>query len=175
MTITNKLPLAFVFDFLCIHPFSDGNGRISRLLTLLLLCKSGYMVGKYVSIEHRMEVTRDRYYASLEQSDVGWNEGRNDPTPFIRYMLQVILACYLEFEKRVNMGEERMSKCLAYDIVKKCVQGRIGKIAAAEVVTDCPKLGKSSVLREIKKLVEEGMLTRIGGGRSTYYVCSKSN
>lgn len=165
---------AFVFDFLCNHPFSDGNGRISRLLTLLLLCKSGYKVGKYVSIEHQMEVTKDRYYASLEQSDIGWHEGRNDPTPFIRYMLQVLLACYMEFEKRVNMEENTMSKCLAYDIVKKCVQGKIGKISAVEVVTDCPRLAKSSVLREIKKLVEEGMLTRIGGGRSTYYIRSDS-
>ena len=89
---------SFIIDFLCIHPFNDGNGRMSRLLTLLLLYKSGYEVGKYISIERQIELTKDRYYETLELSDADWHEGKNDPTPFIRYMLQVILACYTEFE-----------------------------------------------------------------------------
>lgn len=94
---------AFICDFLCIHPFNDGNGRMSRLLTLLLLYKSGYNVGKYISIEKQIEKTKDRYYDVLQQIDLGWHEEKNDPTPFIRYMLQVILACYTEFEDRVGL------------------------------------------------------------------------
>ena len=82
----------FICDFLCIHPFNDGNGRMSRLLTLLLLYKSGYNVGKYISIEKQIEKTKDRYYDTLEEADIRWHEGDNDPTSFIKYMLQVILA-----------------------------------------------------------------------------------
>ena len=165
---------SFIIDFLCIHPFNDGNGRMSRLLTLLLLYKSGYEVGKYISIERQIELTKDRYYETLEQSDADWHEGRNDPTPFIRYMLQVILACYTEFEKRVCIMDDRGSRSLAYDIVKNYGNGKIGKIAAADVVANCPRLGKSTVLREIKKLIEEGFLIKQGGGRSTYYIRSDS-
>ena len=87
----------FICDFLCIHPFNDGNGRMSRLLTLFLLYKNGYRVGKYISIEKQIEQTKDRYYDTLKEADAGWHEEKNDPTPFIRYMLQAILACYIEF------------------------------------------------------------------------------
>ena len=93
----------FICDFLCIHPFNDGNERMSRLLTLLLLYKNGYSVGKYISIEKQIEKTKDRYYDTLETSDAGWHEEENDPTPFIRYMLHAILACYTEFEERVGL------------------------------------------------------------------------
>ena len=165
---------SFIIDFLCIHPFNDGNGRMSRLLTLLLLYKSGYEVGKYISIERQIELTKDRYYEVLEQSDRGWHEGRNDPTPFIRYMLQVILACYTEFEKRVGIMDASGSRSLAYDIVKNYVNGKIGRITAADVVANCPKLGKSTVLREIKRLTEEGLLIKQGSGRSTCYIRSDS-
>ena len=88
----------FICDFLCIHPFNDGNGRMSRLLTLLLLYKSGYNVGKYISVEKQIEKTKDIYYDTLEKADMGWHEEKNDATPFIKYMLQVILSCYTEFE-----------------------------------------------------------------------------
>ena len=158
---------SFIIDFLCIHPFNDGNGRMSRLLTLLLLYKSGYEVGKYISIERQIELTKDRYYETIEQSDADWHEGRNDPTPFIRYMLQVILACYTEFEKRVGIMDDSGSRSLAYDIVKNYVNSKIGKITAVDVVANCPKLAKSSVLREIKRLTEEGILIKQGGGRNT--------
>lgn len=96
----------FICDFLCIHPFNDVNGRMSRLLTLLLLYKNGYMVGKYISIEKQIEKTKDRYYDALEESDVGWHEEENDPTPFLRYMLRAILARYAEFEECVGLMTE---------------------------------------------------------------------
>lgn len=159
----------FMCDFLCIHPFNDGNGRMSRLLTLLLLYKSGYEVGKYISIEKQIEKTKDRYYDTLEESGIGWHEGKNNPAPFIRYMLQVILACYTELEERlmVHAGE---SKRTAYDIVKSYAEKKIGKFTGKEVIATCPSIGRSSVLAALKKLTEEGFIVKIGSGRSTVYV-----
>lgn len=164
----------FIRDFLCIHPFNDGNGRMSRLLTLLLLYKNGYSVGKYISIEKQIEKTKDRYYDSLELSDAGWHKEENDPTPFIRYMLQVILACYTEFEECVGLMSGNGNNSSAYDIVKQYVEKKIGKFTGAEVVTHCPSLGRSSVLAALKKLTEEGTIIKKGAGRSTYYVRADS-
>ena len=164
----------FVCDFLCIHPFNDGNGRMSRLLTLLLLYKSGYSVGKYISIEKQIEKTKDCYYNALEKADAGWHEEENDPTPFIRYMLQVILACYTEFEERVGLMSKSGAGSTAYDIVKKYTKEKIGKFTGAEVVSHCPSIGRSSTLAALKKLTEEGFIIRRGIGRSTFYVRADS-
>ena len=164
----------FICDFLCIHPFNDGNGRMSRLLTLLLLYKNGYSVGKYISIEKQIEKTKDRYYDTLEAADAGWHEEENDPTPFIRYMLQAILACYTEFEERVGLMSDTRNGSTAYDIVKKYIEGKIGKFTGAEVVTHCPSIGRSSALAALKKLTDEGFIIRKGSGRSTFYVRADS-
>lgn len=160
----------FICDFLCIHPFNDGNGRMSRLLTLLLLYKNGYSIGKYISIEKQMEKTKDRYYDTLEISDIGWHEEENDPTPFIRYMLTVVLACYTEFEDRVGMLLDNHKGSSAYDIVKKYIEEKVGKFTSADVVVHCPSIGRSSVLASLKRLTEEGLVVKYGSGRSTYYV-----
>ena len=168
----------FICDFLCIHPFNDGNGRMSRLLTLLLLYKNGFNVGKYISIEKQIEKTKDRYYDALEASDAGWHEGENDPTPFIKYMLQIILACYLacytEFEERVGLMSDTGNGSTAYDIVKKYTERKIGKFTGAEVVAHCPSIGRSSAHAALKKLTEEGLIIRKGSGRSTFYVRADS-
>lgn len=164
----------FLCDFLCIHPFNDGNGRISRLLTLLLLYKSGYFVGKYISIEKQIEKTKDRYYEVLKEADARWHEGENDPTPFIRYMLQIILACYLDFEERVGMMDENATGSTAYDIVRKYTEEKIGKFTGADALAHCPSVGRSSVLAALKRLTEEGYIIRKGSGRSTYYIRSDS-
>ena len=160
----------FICDFLCIHPFNDGNGRMSRLLTLLLLYKNGYSVGKYISIEKQIERTKDRYYDVLEASDSAWHEEKNDPTPFIRYMLAVILACYTEFEDRVGMMDAKGSSSSAYDVVKKYAEEKIGKFTGADVLSHCPSIGRSSALAALKRLTEEGVILRQGAGRSTFYV-----
>jgi Fic family protein len=160
----------FICDFLCIHPFNDGNGRMSRLLTLLLLYKNGYIVGKYVSIEKQIEKTKDRYYDALEMSDAGWHKGENDPDPFVRYMLSVILACYTEFEECVRLPGNHESGNLAYDIVKAYIEEKVGRFTGADVAAQCPSIGRSSILAALKKLVEEGRILRKGSGRSTYYV-----
>ena len=161
---------AFICDFLCIHPFNDGNGRMSRLLTLLLLCRSGYMVGKHVSIEKEIERTKDTYYEVLAEADRGWHEEENDPVPFIRYMLKIILACYRSFEERVGSVSEAGARSTAYDVVLAHVSSRIGRFSAAEIVAVCPSAGRSSVLAAIKKLCGEGILIRSGSGRGTMYV-----
>ena len=164
----------FICDFLCIHPFNDGNGRMSRLLTLLLLYKNGYQVGKYISIEKQIEQTKDRYYDVLEVSDAGWHEETNDPTPFIRYMLTVILACYTEFEDRVGMMAQIGAASSAYDVVKHYVEEKVGKFTSADVLAHCPGIGRSSTLSALKRLTEEGIILRKGTGRSTFYVRSDS-
>lgn len=164
----------FICDFLCIHPFNDGNGRMSRLLTLLLLYKNGYSVGKYISIEKQIEKTKDRYYEALEEADAGWHEEKNDPTPFIRYMLQAILSCYTDFEERTGLMKASGKKSTAYDIVKKYTEEKIGKFTGAEIVSHCPGVGRSSVLAALKKLTEEGHILREGSGRDTFYIRSDS-
>lgn len=160
----------FICDFLCIHPFNDGNGRMSRLLTLLLLYQNGYSVGKYISIEKAIEKTKDRYYDVLEMADQGWHEEANDPTPFIRYMLMAILSCYTEFEDRVGMMDEAGVRSSAYDVVKRYVDQSVGKITSSDVIANCPSIGRTAALDSMKRLVEEGVLIRQGSGRATFYI-----
>ena len=166
---------AFICDFLCIHPFNDGNGRMSRLLTLLLLYQNGFEVGKYISVEKEIEKTKDIYYDVLESADIGWHEEKNDATPFIRYMLQVILACYVEFEERVGLIRDSGARSTAYDVVKAYVDSKIGKFTSAEAIASCPSASRSSVLSVLKKLTDAGYLTRLKSGRSVAYVRSQTS
>lgn len=136
--------------------------------------KNGYSVEKYISIEKQIEKTKDRYYDTLEESNAEWHEEENDPTPFIRYMLQAILACYTEFEERVGLMSESGSGSTAYDIVKRYTEEKIGKFTGADVVAHCPSIGRSSALAALKKLIEEGKILRQGSGRSTFYVRADS-
>ncbi len=164
----------YSWDHLIILSLKIKLGRMSRLLTLLLLYKNGYYVGKYISIENQIEKTKDCYYDMLEKADVGWHEEKNDPTPFIKYMLQVILACYIEFEDRVGLMTQSKNSSTAYDIVKKYSEEKIGKFTGADVVAHCPTIGRSSALAALKKLTDEGFILRKGSGRSTFYVRSNS-
>ena len=160
----------FVLDFLCIHPFNDGNGRMSRLLTLLLLYKNGYTVGQYISIEKAIAETKESYYDTLAIADYGWHEDNNDPKEFIKYMLGVILSCYREFENRVGFAWQTGAKSTSYDIVKQYAQSKIGTFTKQEALIACPSLGSSSVEAALKKLVSEGVIDRLGAGRQTHYV-----
>lgn len=166
------LILAFICDFLCIHPFNDGNGRMSRLLTLLLLYQNGFEVGKYISVEKEIEKTKDIYYDVLEGADFGWHEEKNDYTPFIRYMLQVILSCYVDFEERVGMMQSSGAKSTAYDVVKAYADSKIGKFTSADIIANCPSVGRSSALAALKKLTDEGYLTKLKTGRNIAYIRS---
>lgn len=157
----------FINDFLCIHPFNDGNGRMSRLLTALLLYRSGYVVGKYISLERKIERTKNIYYDVLEETSRGWHEEQNDPTAFIKYLLSIILSCYRDFEERIDIIGK---KSTAYDIVKKAVGGTLGKFTKKDILELCPSLGSSSVEAALKKLKDENYIQRNGNGRSTFYV-----
>ena len=161
----------FIHDFLCIHPFNDGNGRMSRLLTTLLLYKSGYMVGKYISLESKIAKNKDLYYTALEECQHGWHEGSDDPTAFIKYLLKIILSAYRDFEDRINLVSEKLP---AIEIVRKAVYGKIGKFTKSEIIELCPTIGKTSVESSIKKLVDDGTLIKCGSGRSTFYIRSDS-
>ena len=160
----------FVLDFLCIHPFNDGNGRISRLLTLLLLYQSGFIVGKYISIEKAIADSKELYYEVLQKSDENWHEEINDPTYFIKYMLGIIIGCYRDFEDRITIVKKAGLKSTSYDIVKVYVESTIGKFTKNDVLIACPSLGSSSVESALKKLVEDNTISRKGSGKNTFYV-----
>lgn len=156
----------FIHDFLCIHPFNDGNGRMSRLLTTLLLYQNGYEVGKYISLEKKIQITKSDYYDALQASSRGWIEGKNDDTPFIQYLLGTILAAYRDFEDRVNIVGKKMS---ARETVEKAVCSKIGKFTKADIVELCPEISKGSVEQTLKKLCDEGKIKKEGVGKATFY------
>lgn len=160
----------FILDFLCIHPFNDGNGRMSRLLTLLLLYKNGYMVGQYISIEKAIADTKESYYDVLAVADQGWHTDENDPKEFIKYMLGIILSCYREFESRVGFLWQSGAKSTSYDIVKQYTNSKIGTFTKQDALAGCPTLGSSSVEAALKRLVSEGAIKRLGSGRKAHYV-----
>ena len=161
----------FIHDFLCIHPFSDGNGRMSRLLTALLLYRSGYVVGKYISIESKIARNKDLYYQALEECQTGWYENKEDVTPFIKYMLRIILAAYRDFEERVELVREKLP---AKEIVRRAVYSKMGKMSKSDIAELCPSIGIKSVELALKQLVDEGTLIKHGSGRATFYVRSDS-
>lgn len=157
----------FIHDFLCIHPFNDGNGRMSRLLTALLLYRSGFFVGKYISLEAKIAKNKDLYYNALNQSQNGWHEGNEDVLPFIKYILSTILAAYRDFEDRFSIVEE---KTFAINMVRKATHNKIGKFTKQDIRELCPSLSISSIEGSLRKMVNAGELRREGTGKSTYYV-----
>lgn len=157
---------AFIVDFLCVHPFNDGNGRMSRLLTTLLLYRAGYVVGKYVSLESKIEKTKESYYKVLEKSDINWNREENDITPFIKYILGTVLAAYRDFEQRVILVKDKSS---AIDLVRNAVNNTIGKFTKSDIMELVPSVGKTSVENSLKILIEEGVIGRDGKGKATFY------
>ncbi len=158
----------FILDFLCIHPFNDGNGRMSRLLTLLLFYKAGYIVGKYVSMEMLIEKTKETYYEVLQESSIGWHEGENSYEPFVKYYLGIILKAYHEFESRVEHLKHRsLSKP---DRIKAVIDKRVGKITKKEIMELCPDISKVTVERTLTDLVKSGYIAKVGAGPATAYV-----
>ena len=158
----------FILDFLCIHPFNDGNGRMSRLLTLLLFYKAGYIVGKYVSMEMLIEKTKETYYEALQASSTGWHEGENSYEPFVKYYLGIMLKAYNEFESRVEHLKHRsLSKP---DRIKTVIDNKVGKITKKEIMELCPDISKVTVERTLTELVKSGYIAKVGAGPSTGYV-----
>ena len=162
------LSMLFVFDFLCIHPFNDGNGRMSRLLTLLLLYQHGYIVGKYISIEMFIEKSKNTYYEALQASSDNWDKEQNDYIPFVRYMFGTVLKAYHEFEDRVEHVINRsMPKA---ERIRLVFDNQLGKISKADIAMRCPDISISMIERTLKTLLDAGVIVKIGSGRSTAYV-----
>lgn len=157
----------FIYDFLSIHPFNDGNGRMSRLLTTLLLYKEGYYVGKYISLDDKIFNIKDLYYDALFDSQRGWYEGSNDYTPFIKHILSIIEMAYHDFENRVKLISNKLS---AYEMVESAIKQKLGKVTKADVAELCPSLSISAIEKVIAKMVEEGKLEKQGLGKTTYYI-----
>ncbi len=156
----------FIHDFLCIHPFVDGNGRMSRLLTTLLLYRCGYRVGKYISLEAKISKNKDLYYRALGESQYGWHENRDDPEAFIKYLLGTIISAYRDFEDRFTILEGNVN---SVDIVRRAVGGIIGKFTKAKIRELCPSLSLSTVENALRKMVNGGEIERHGIGKSIFY------
>ena len=160
----------FILDFLCIHPFNDGNGRMSRLLTLLLLYRSGYIVGKYISIEKLISDTKETYYEALQASSCNWHEGTNDYAPFVTYMLGILAAAYRDFESRIELLTTKgLSKP---DRVREIIKNHLGKITKSEIMAKCPDISQITVQRALAELLKNGEIIKLSGGRYTAYVWS---
>lgn len=157
----------FIHDFLCIHPFNDGNGRMSRLLTTLLLYRNGFYVGKYISLEAKIANAKDLYYDALARSQDRWHEGCENAVPFIKYLLSTFLAAYKDFEDRFSIVETKLP---AVEMVRKATQNKIGKFTKQDIRELCPSLSISSIEGSLRKLVKEGDLKREGSGKATYYI-----
>ena len=157
----------FIHDFLCIHPFNDGNGRLSRLLTTLLLYKNGFYVGRYISLESLIAKDKGSYYEALNKAGMNWQNGNEDIVPFIKYLLGIILAAYKAFDDRFSIVEDKLS---AVDMVRKATSQKIGRFSKQDILELCPSLSISSIEGSLRKLVEEGTLRREGVGRSTKYI-----
>lgn len=156
----------FIHDFLCIHPFNDGNGRMSRLLTTLLLYRNGFYVGKYISLEAKIAKDKELYYNALAQAQIGWHDGSEDKLPFIKYLLGTILSAYKDFQERFELVDEKLT---AIEIVKKATMYKIGRFTKQDIHELCPSLSISSIEVSLRKLVEAGELKREGSGKSTCY------
>ena len=157
----------FILDFVSIHPFNDGNGRMSRLLTLLLLYKANYLVGKYISIEKIIEDTKDSYYDTLQKSSVNWHNNENDYSYFVEYYLGIILNAYKEFDSIVNIVENK--KITSYDRIVSIFKENIIPIDKAFIMNKCPDLSETTIERSLNRLLREDKIVKISGGRYTKY------
>ena len=161
----------FILDFLCIHPFNDGNGRMSRLLTLLLLYRSGYIVGKYISIEKLISDTKETYYEALQASSYNWHEGTNDYAPFVTYMLGILVAAYRDFESRIELLTTKgLSKP---DRVREIIKNHLSKITKSEIMEQCPDISQITVQRALAQLLKSGEIIKLSGGRDTSYTWNR--
>lgn len=162
----------FIIDFLSIHPFMDGNGRMSRLLTLLLLYKNGYIVGKYISIEKIVENSKESYYDSLKKSSINWYDNKNDYSFFVEYYLGVILRAYKDFSNRVEYITNK--KLTVKERVKIIIEKKVTKTTKKEIIEMCPDISEGSIERALGELLNEGFILKISGGRFTSYVINNN-
>ena len=156
----------FIHDFLCIHPFNDGNGRMSRLLTTLLLYRSGFYVGKYISLEAKIAKNKDLYYNALRQAQTGWHEEEEDAVPFIKYLLGTILAAYKDFADRFALVEKKLP---AIEMVRQASMNKLGRFTKQDIRELCPSLSVSAIEGALRKMVADEEIKREGSGKNTCY------
>ena len=156
----------FIHDFLFIHPFNDGNGRMSRLLTTLLLYRCGFYVGKYISLEAKIARNKDLYYDALSQAQTGWHEEAEDAVPFIKYLLGTILAAYRDFEDRFALVERKLP---AIEMVRQASMNRLGRFSKQDIRELCPSLSVSTIEGALRKMVASGEIRREGSGKNICY------
>lgn len=161
------VPLA-ILDFLCIHPFADGNGRMARLLSLQLLYHFDFEVGRFISLERIIEDSKETYYEALEASSQNWNEGRHDPLPWMRYFWGVVLRAYKEFEERV--GTLRVGRGSKTDLVEEAIGRRIGAFSISEIEAECPGVTRDWIRMVFRRLRDERRILKEGKGRGTKWV-----
>ena len=162
-----SVPL-MILDFLCIHPFSDGNGRVSRLLTLLLLYHANYNVGRYISLERIFEETKQGYYDSLEISSLGWHDGKHDVYPWLRYFWGVLIRAYGEFEERVDTIQR--GKGSKTSRVEDAINAKIRPFSVSDLERDCPTVSRDMIRVVLKKLRDQGKIRCIGKGRGAKWI-----
>lgn len=163
----------FILDFLCVHPLNDGNGRMSRLLTLLLLYQNNYIVGKYISIEMLIERTKESYYETLQLSSIDWHENNNDYKPFVKYYLGVVLAAYRDFSSRVDtLRNQGLTKS---ERVRYVFETKLGKISKSDISKLCPDVSVTTIEKALGELLKIGYIEKVGGGRSTAYIKHDDN
>lgn len=153
---------AFNLDFLCIHPFRDGNGRVSRLLLLLQSYHLGYEVGRYISLERLIEQNKERYYETLEQSSQRWHEGRHDPWPYINYVEFVLKTAYKEFEERV--GQTKSPRGAKTDLIESAINAFAGEFTLADLERACPGVSRDMARRVLRDLRKAGRVECLGRG-----------
>jgi len=158
----------FVLDFLCIHPFFDGNGRVSRLLSLLLLYKGGFDVGRYISFEQQINNSREAYYDALHESSVGWHENANNYFPFLQNFLGTLLSCYKELDKRLALLRSR--KALKSERIEQAVLDSLLPISKKEVAHIVPDVSVTTIEAVLAKLVKAGAVAKVGAGPATKYI-----
>lgn len=169
----NKLLLVpcVVLDFLCIHPFADGNGRISRLLSLFLLYKNGYDVGKYVSFEEQINESKEYYYTSLQASSTGWHTNENTYDEFMKNFLSTLYKCYKELDRRFStVNGKRLSKT---ERIEQTVLNSILPVSKSEICGFLPDISPTTVEAVLGKMVKAGMVKKLGFARATKYVNAK--
>jgi Fic family protein len=158
---------ALNLDFLCVHPFRDGNGRTSRLLLLLAAYHLGYEVGRYISLERLIEQTKDRYYETLKVSSQGWHAGKHDPWPYINYLLYTLLDASREFERRA--GEVASPRGEKSALVKEAIARATGKFTVGNLQRQCPGVSIDTVRHVLKQLKDSGQVECLGRGRTALW------
>jgi Fic family protein len=159
-----------VLDFLCIHPFTDGNGRTARLIALMMMYHFDYQVGRYISLERIFETTKERYYSSLKQSSLSWHEGRHDVMPWVDYFWSVLLLAYQQLEERV--GQVVQGKGAKSTRIQQAIKRKLGSFSISDIEYDCPGISRDMIRRVLRQLRDQGEIHTIGKGRAAKWVAS---